>query len=227
MIKKDNKLVCKIYDGENTVERIYKGTDKVYEYLPLGYIECEYIESTGTQYIDTNIINNSELKVIMDFEVVNLVGAQFYFGARENTAKNTFTFLLNAQKFRSDFGNKTGTTSDMSQIVPDLVGYPKFHVEKDKNITTIKNNTYTNNIPYVSYTTNLNLYLFALNNNGSVSSFSKMRLYGFKVFNNGALVQNLVPCLDNNATPCLYDLVSKQTFYNRGANTTDFLYELA
>jgi hypothetical protein len=49
-----------------------------------------------------------------------------------------------------------------------------------------------------------------------------MKLYSFKVFNNGVLVQNLVPCLDNNATPCLYDLVSKQTFYNQGTGTFDY-----
>lgn len=224
MIIKNNKKIFKIYDGEKLVDRIFKGMNKVYEYLPIGYKECKYIGSTGTQYIDTNIINNSELKVIMDFEVVNLVSPQFYFGARENATKKTFTFLLNAKKFRSDFGNKTGSISDMSQIIPDLVGYPKFHVEKDKNITTIKNNTYTNNIPYVSYTTNLNLYLFALNNNGSVSSFSYMKLYSFKVFKNDILIQNLIPCLDNNDIPCLYDLVSKTTFYNVGTGT--FEYEL-
>ena len=219
MIIKNNKKIFKIYDGEKLVDRIFKGMTKVYEYLPVGYKECKYIESTGTQYIDTNIINNSELKVIMNFETINLTVPQFYFGARENISKNTFTFLLNSQKFRSDFGNKTGSNSD---TVTDLVGYPKFYIEKNKNVTTIKNNTYTSNTPYISYTTNLNLYLFALNNNGSVSNFSKMKLYGFKVFKNDILIQNLIPCLDNNDTPCMYDLVTKQTYYNRGTGTFDY-----
>ena len=36
---------------------------------------------------------------------------------------------------------------------------------------------------------------------------------------------NLIPALDRNGTPCMYDTVSKQNFYNAG--TDEFLYELA
>ena len=39
--------------------------------LPSGYIELEYIESTGTQYIDTGYIPDSYTTVICDFMMTN------------------------------------------------------------------------------------------------------------------------------------------------------------
>lgn len=51
-----------------------------------------------------------------------------------------------------------------------------------------------------------------------------MKLYSFKVFKNDILIQNLIPCLDDNDVPCFYDRVDKQTYYNRGTGT--FEYEL-
>lgn len=227
MIKNNDKLVCKIYNGENTIERIYKGTDKVYEYLPIGYKECKYIESTGTQYIDTGVKGNSEIKIDIILEITNTKQTQFFFGSRQSVSAQAFCFLStsgtnNPWGFRSDFNNKFGQFQ--TEKISNMTGYPLFHVIKNKNVTTIENNEYINNISYSNFTSNYNIYIFTVNTNNTTSNFSYMKLYSFKVFKNDILIQNLIPCLDNNATPCLYDLVSKTTFYNVGTGT--FNYEL-
>ena len=48
--------------------------------LPLGYTEVEYLESSGTQYIDTGIAGSSTLKIEM---IAQKTGSSFgvYFGA--------------------------------------------------------------------------------------------------------------------------------------------------
>ena len=217
MIKNNDKLVCKIYNGENTIERIYKGTDKVYEYLPVGYKECEYIQSTGTQYIDTGVKGNSKIKIDTIFEITNTSPIQFFFGSRQSNTVKTFCFLSTGSLFRSDFNNKVGQRSTI--MIGDMTGYPLFHVIKDKNVTTIENNEYINDISYNNFTSNYNIYIFTANTYNNTSNFSYMKLYSFKVFKNDILIQNLIPCLDNNNTPCLYDLVSKTTFYNVGTGT--------
>lgn len=227
MIKNNDKLVCKIYNGENTIERIYKGTDKVYEFLPIGYKECQYIESTGTQYIDTGVKGNSEIKIDIIFEITNTKQTQFFFGSRQSVSAQSFCFLSasgtnNPWGFRSDFNNRYGQFQ--TENISNMTGYPLFHVIKDKNVTTIENNEYINNISYGNFTSNYNIYIFTINTNNNTSNFSYMKLYSFKVFKNDILIQNLIPCLDNNDTPCLYDLVSKTTFYNLGTGT--FGYEL-
>lgn len=54
------------------------------------------------------------------------------------------------------------------------------------------------------------------------------KLYSCKIWDeNGKLVRYFVPCLDANDTPGLYDVITKDTFYNRASGTTGFLYELA
>jgi hypothetical protein len=226
MIVRNDKKVSKIYRGEATIQRIYKGTDKVYEYLPIGYKECKYIKSTGTQYIDTGVKGNSEIKIDTLFEITNAKQTQFFFGSRQSVSVQTFCFLSvsgtgNPWGFRSDFNNNFGVVQ--TEKISDMTGYPLFHVIKNKNVTTIENNEFINNISYGSFTSNYNIYIFTVNNNNTASSnFSYMKLYSFKVFKNDILIQNLIPCLDNNDTPCMYDLVTKQTYYNRGTGTFDY-----
>lgn len=225
MIVKNDKKISKIYSGEKTIQRIYKGTDKVYEFLPIGYKECKYIQSTGTQYIDTGVKGNSEIKIDTIFEITSTRQTQFFFGSRQSTYVQTFSFICsnytdNPWTFRSDFNNRPGQIQ--TEMISNMTGYPLFHVIKDKNITTIENNEYINNISYSNFTSNYNIYIFTVNTNNNTSNFSYMKLYSFKVFENDILIQNLIPCLDNNNTPCMYDLVTKQTFYNRGTGTFDY-----
>ena len=227
MIVRNDKKVSKIYRGEEKIQRIYKGTDKVYEYLPIGYKECKYIQSTGTQYIDTGVKGNSEIKIDTIFEITSTRQTQFFFGSRQSVSAQTFCFLSvagtdNPWSFRSDFNNNFGVIQN--ERISNMTGYPLFHVIKDKNVTTIENNEYQNSISYGNFTSNYNIYIFAVNNNNNASNFSYMKLYSFKVFKNDILIQNLIPCLDDNDVPCFYDSITKQTYYNRGSGT--FNYEL-
>ena len=54
------------------------------------------------------------------------------------------------------------------------------------------------------------------------SSYVKGKIWGHSLSINGKLVLNFIPALDQTGTPCMYDLISKQPFYNNG--TGDFLY---
>ena len=57
------------------------------------------------------------------------------------------------------------------------------------------------------------------------NALGKVRIKRFYITRDGAYTLNLIPALDRNGTPCMYDTVSKQTFYNE--RTGEFLYELA
>ena len=54
-IYKGNTKIVKLYKGSTEIVRRYKGTNLIYQnsLLPSGYIECEYLEATGSQYLDT------------------------------------------------------------------------------------------------------------------------------------------------------------------------------
>ena len=63
--------------------------------------------------------------------------------------------------------------------------------------------------------TGRSLYLFARNNNGSPDSYSASRLYYLKIWQDGKLVRDFRPCLENGVAG-LYDDVSKRIFYSLG-----------
>ena len=70
--------------------------------------------------------------------------------------------------------------------------------------------------------------IFTTNRNGqpqvAEAWLQQYRLYRFSIKNaNEELIMNLLPYLDTNGTPCMYDTVSRKTFYNAG--TGEFLYK--
>ena len=203
----------------NFRRRLMMNFDKKYE-------RVEYIESTGTQYIDTGVKGNSEIKIDTIFEITNTKAIQFFFGSRQSTYAQTFSFICanytdNPWTFRSDFNNKLGQIQ--TERISNMTGYPFFHVIKDKNVTTIENNEYQNDISYSNFTSNYNIYIFTVNTNNNTSNFSYMKLYSCKIYDAGVLVRDFIPVRDLSNRPCLYDKVEDKFYYNKGSG--EFLYE--
>jgi hypothetical protein len=63
--------------------------------------------------------------------------------------------------------------------------------------------------------TGRSLYVFARNSNGTPDSYSASRLYFLKIWQDGNLVRDFRPCLENGVAG-LYDDVSKRIFYSLG-----------
>lgn len=42
------------------------------------------------------------------------------------------------------------------------------------------------------------------------------RIYGCKHYSGDELIQDFVPCLNADGVPCMFDLVSRKSFYNKG-----------
>ena len=74
------------------------------------------------------------------------------------------------------------------------------------------------------------IYVFCVNDSPYYSTgigldnfFSATKIYYLKFYDSSdLLISNYVPCLDSDNKPCMYDTVSKKTFYNSG--TGEFLY---
>lgn len=217
MIVRNDKKVSKIYRGEETVQRIYKGTDKVYEYLPVGYKECKYLESTGTQYIDTGVLSKSTLKVILDASVVSIIGGKgnAIFGVN-NVDGGSFAYQINGntKMLRCDF-NKTASQSSYK-----VTENTRHLWKKDKNVNYVDNTIiYTN--ASSEFQTQLSMYLFGKN---ATSDFglSKLKVFNCEIYDSDILVRNFIPVLDKDGVPCLYDKVEDKFYYNRGSGTFDY-----
>ena len=211
-IYKGNTKIVKLYKGATEIVRRYKGTDLIYQnsLLPSGYIECEYLESSGTQYIDTGLTGNENTKIVVDMACSSNGGQSIGYFATDRSI--TLQFAPNGTA-PSRFGTysfvySSWTADERAVYEIDVSGYKKNGVY-----------LYQNSTPQ-SFETG-NLYLFRCNGSSSIRSF---RIYDYKIYSNGVLVQHLIPSLDQSGTPCMYDAVSKTTLYNRG--TGQFIYKI-
>lgn len=196
------------------------------------YTELEYIESTGTQYINTGLLSTSQSVIDIEFSFTTMAAGgsnnAAVFGGRNAQTSKTFTLFklasTNPQYFRFDYNGQRqiGTSSQLTW--DELSRYRFIYDSKTVSIA----NTVTNEM--VSYSLNpSNLYttspicLFCVNTNGTMGTFMKGRIYRC-MYSDGSTTIELIPALDENGIACMYDIVSGEFFYNQGKG--DFLYEL-
>ena len=194
--------------------------------LPEEYQEVEYIESTGTQWIDTGFNPNPKTtRVETTFQVTdNTKINQRLFGARKSYSdgETICNIFWNSQKmgnaFRVDWVGNASTVSS------------KFSLNTDITIVSENNKVIINDLEeYTSTTSKSDSYLdfpIYINNftsNGQLEdnqqpAYAKWKT--FKIYDNGTLVRDFVPCYRKNDNEIgLYDIVNKVFYTNSGAGT--------
>ena len=180
--------------------------------LPEGYTALEYIQSSGTQYIDTGRKLTQDSDITIDFMIIDRLDSDAgILGSRESPSKNNLALF----KQRSD-----------RLFVGDFSAYPKyrFSAASSLNRTKIRMNktgVWVNDIlkktwsDVANFETPTNGLIFDVGNNNWTGNKAVMRLYGYT----DGDAQRLVPCLDANGVPCLYDLIGKTAFYNQGSGS--------
>lgn len=199
--------------------------------LPSGYTRLNYLESTGTQYIDTDVIlDTSKLTIEIDIIICKLPSKGKW---ATITATQTGSYarggniqLYSMGKTQS-FSTGGNISADKGLIWGDtnLNTMYRYCVTWDDDKKTIKGSM--NGIEkYFNFSgtivTNLSLFLFAKNTMGILTELSEAKIFDLKIYKDNTIVRNFVPALDTANKPCLYDTVSKQPFYNQGAG--EFLY---
>ena len=180
--------------------------------LPEGYTALEYIQSSGTQYIDTGRKLTQDSDITIDFSIVGVLNKNAgIFGSRESASKNNLAMFqtTSPNAFNGDFSEyqKHRFTAASS-------------LERTK-IRMNKAGVWVNDILQKSWSdvadfeTPTNGLIFDVGNNNWAGNKAVMRLYSYTDGN----TQKLVPCLDTEGVPCMYDLVSQKPFYNAGTGS--------
>ena len=208
-IDDENADVTLFPDAPTAIDWLCGGGDN--SGLPAGYKRVEYLESTGTQWLNTGYIANSETttKIRWAFiEDLGNIGFIFY----PDAGVPRFGMLRNKSgTIRCDYGEAMDLANKVLDIgrVYDLEKRGRFNfVDGELVITNPETEPFEQPAPML-ISTPKSMYR------------AVFRLYSFIMENNNKSL-NLIPALDNTGTPCMYDLVSKQPFYNSG--TGDFLY---
>ena len=190
--------------GYQQVEHIYKPKYKVKTYEKL-----EYIQSSGTQYIDLGVKAKGSLKVESDFQFTQAVDSALFVGrnAIQNSASGFI--ITDLGKWRSDYGN---------DITPSTLNGDtnKHHLVKDKGKTYLDNNLIIS-VADQTFESSYNLYLFARNSALTIGALAKAKVWYFKVWDNGTLIRDFVPVkrLKDNAIGML-DILTNTFYGNSG-----------
>lgn len=190
--------------------------DVSYVSLPEDYTQVEYIESTGTQYIDTGFIPNNNTSI--ELSIVNKgTNNSCLFCAREDLKQNTYTaFILSGINLRTDYN--TSQTTIMNVNINE-----KYIYKQDKNQVYV-NGELKQTLTNTEFNSNSNMYLLASHKKGvSLDNYASFELYYCKIWDNGTLVRNMIPCYRNSDNKVgMYDMVNDVFYTNAG--TGEFQY---
>ena len=183
--------------------------------LPDGYTQVQYIESSGTQYIDTGFKPNQDTRVVMDAQITasSLRTHAVIFGCR--TTATTGMFALgyaghkSPQSFRSDYG------SDQKSFEASVALNKRHMFDKSKSACAIDSNSVTNAAS--TFQVECNLFLFANNDAGAMNNATPMRLYSCRIYDGGSLVRDFVPCRNSGGTVGLYDMAGAVFYSGSGS----------
>lgn len=179
------------------------------------YAELEYIESSGTQYIDTGFKPNQDTRVVCDFDMVKNLNSKdaYIFGARIASGNTSFGFanLHNQTPWYATYANEAGNYDTGSNT-------GRHTVDMSKN-NLIVDGTSIHTFTYETFQSSFNLHLFAVNTNGTVDTaqIGVVNLYSCQIYDNGTLVRDFIPVQRfSDGAIGLYDKVSQQFFGNAG-----------
>lgn len=177
--------------------------------------EIQYIESTGTQWIDTNICPTSNTKVMLKFNMTTPTGN--YIIGFFNSESDSFRFFNYDNSAYLDYGSGYEYDRINGGTVAAGTTYNiEFGNRYVKDIDTNENIISSTSVSFANKTKSMRLFGDA----GSDKASGK--LYYCKVYDNNNLVGDFVPALDESNVPCLYDKVTKQYFYNSGTGTFNY-----
>ena len=173
--------------------------------------EVEYLESTGTQWINTGINCNSNY--ILEVEAQGAQGAEGVMGARVSSSSNMHTFVFpgNAAQARYSYGGQSLFVS------VNLTSFNYYRAEKEKYYV---NGDLAGTLSAASFTLNFPYYLFALDTNGSVSNLGAKKIKMCRIWDGASLLLDLIP-VRKGQVGYMYDKVSRQLLGNQG--TGDFI----
>lgn len=202
---------------DKPIKELSKDTEWIFQFvpgptLPSGYTELEYIQSSGTQYIDTGFKPNQDTRVVTKFDMIQTDTAWRKLWGSGSGSYNLDFALWNdgTTKLQSYYGTKTNSAVPITSM--------SLNVDANKNIWEYSGETIT--FDKNNFTCAYSMYIFNVNkDNSSAYLPGMMKLYFFKIYNNEVLVRDFIPCKNPSGAIGLYDTVNNQFYQNVGSGT--------
>lgn len=194
--------------------------------LPNEYQEVEYLQSTGTQYINTGYILQSmnfsvDAELSIDNTYPGSYGEQYFFGVFNNL--KFFRAGTYQGYWYAEIGYSSGTISRFKNLT--AVANTRTHIilgnNSSESFMEINGTRYTNTV--VTDKPTKSIFFFGISNNGSLyttAPFVGGKFYSFKIKDDGILVRDFIPCYrKSDGVAGMYDTVNEVFHTNAGSGT--------
>lgn len=176
--------------------------------VPMSEItELEYIQSSGTQFINAGFKPNQNTRVVMKMKSSQSTGNNVWlFGCQKSWSTNGYA----VSTYTAEFGNNSTTTA--------FTIYDGVVHEVDFDCGTLKIDGLTVWTSSGTFQTEFDLYLAAINANGSASGFDGS-IYSCQIYDNGTLIRDYIAVKLSDGTVGLYDKLHGLLYINVGTGT--------
>lgn len=186
--------------------------------LPSGYKQLQYIQSNGAQYINTGYIPSGKSGIVMDITPTSYAHNACFFCARDSAgstdSKSYTAFYIASGGYRFDYYGKSMMSNEVNAVGTNMEidcgrGACSFGAI---NVTASSTSTTASTMPWILLASGTTASLT------NIGNYMSALLYSCKIYDNGTLVRDFVPCTNSSNVAGLYDLVNNK-FYASATST--------
>ena len=193
-----------IYKNVNGTQKLVTNIRK-----PRKWRRLEYLESTGTQWIDSGINPKIKPRVVARLATLNTT-ARSYWGNKDSGSSSYSAGFASNKLYYYSYGSATSASVNYTisqQTVYEWDTSDKVYVNGVLKYTSPNTYTYS--------ASQSNIQIFKAGRNNSPGTF---RLYSFKLYDGDSLVRDYVPA-EFNGEYGLWDLLHDKFYENKGTGT--------
>ena len=179
--------------------------------LPNGYLEAEFLESTGGPYIDTRYIPNNETgaQVVLETRRTTYLDAMVL-ACMADSGQNYFCIPRPQPSVGFAWGRFTRLINDTTTYLPGInVSELNFRNSRKAKISNLEAEL-ASSLPQTSKS------LFLFNCNGYDVGWVG-RIFAARITQHDDIAKDFSPALDPQGVPCFFEKVTKQPLYNSGS----------
>lgn len=173
--------------------------------LPEGYTELAWIESSGTQYIDTGVKSTANTRIKLTLKLQTISGDQKVFGGYESNGGINLGVYNNKWRLgASNWENNTLSATTEKTVI-----------EAERNTWIINGSTLTISSA-IANAYNSNMFVFGICYNGALLQTDAISVYELCIYDNDVPIRYFIPCISPSGEVGLYDTVTKKFYRNQG-----------
>ena len=183
--------------------------------LPDGYTQLEYLESTGTQYINLGFGFQGSDDTEIDFQMTQApTSAEGIFGDRDTSSARGYMLYAEARTDGFVFLHNNNYITNLNNDWYDR------HVFKKVGSKIYFDGVVNSQTVSASFTQTQHAFLFAWHTEGNQPNRSKTKIFSFTVTRSGSKYCELIPAKrDSDGVLGMYDIVRNKFLTNSGSGS--------